>query len=149
MSSSLSKSLLSKSFVSKYGPVLLIIGGLLAWGGFHALGAYLSLAQRPGWASPAISVVAGGQGQSAEDAAKGRDPRKALVVGVCTAGFIGFWLLALVGAGWRRRRAARRLAEQGEQEAGAEAAGAENAQENLGGTASATEPAGAAGARDP
>lgn len=88
------------------GPLVIIIGGLLIWGAFHALGAYLSLAQKPGWsyqseeASAAVS-----QQQAAQPPV--RDPRKALVVGVCSAGFIGFWLGLLV---WRRRRE-RRVAE--------------------------------------
>ncbi|MCO6457061.1 MAG: hypothetical protein J5I93_17335 [Pirellulaceae bacterium] len=83
-----------------------IIGGLMIWGAFHALGAYLSLAQKPGWSyqsEEASAVVS--QQQAAQPPV--RDPRKAVVVGVCSAGFISFWLLMLV----LRRRRARRLAE--------------------------------------
>ena len=86
-------------------PLLLIIGGLLVWGLFHSLGAYLSLAQRPGWSvqsAQASELVR--QQEQARPA--GRDPRKALIVGLCSAGFVGFWLAALALAHRRRLRAA-------------------------------------------
>ena len=104
------------SFNSKYGPIVLIIGGLLAWGAFHALGAYLSLAQRPGWASPAVPMVAtapdGGDAIGASEIGPKRDIRKAVVVGVCVTGFISFWMLAIVVGNRRRKREAeKRVAE--------------------------------------
>lgn len=83
--------------------LVIIIGGLLIWGAFHALGAYLSLAQKPGWSYQSEQASAAVSQQQAVQPPV-RDPRKAVVVGVCSAGFIGFWLLLLV---WRQRRARR------------------------------------------
>jgi hypothetical protein len=99
----------------RHWPLALIIGGLLVWGLFHAVGAYLSLAQRPGWSYQSAGASEIVRQQEAAQPTR-RDPRKALLVGVCSAGFVGFWLLALVAAHRRRLRAAEQAALLAEQQ---------------------------------
>jgi len=63
-------------------PLVVIVVGLVLWGGFLALGAYLGIS---------------GQAPS-------RDARRAWVILFSVGGFLLFWLLALLWRGWRLRR---------------------------------------------
>ena len=73
-------------------PLVVIAIGLVMWGGFLALGAYLGLS----------------------DQVPSHDPRRAWVMLISSGGFLLFWLLALVWRGRRLRRTGPSQPEQGQ-----------------------------------
>ena len=58
----------------------LIMGGVLLWGLYLSVGAYLAASKQ------------------------NFDPLRALIVMACVSGFLGFWAMMLLIRGWRRSR---------------------------------------------
>ncbi len=73
-------------------PLLVIAVGLMVWGGFLALGAYLGIS----------------------DQAPSHDPRRAWVMLISSGGFLLFWLFALMLRGRRLRRTSHRQQKPGQ-----------------------------------